>query len=298
MSEFRINAKTGLKEGWDAHYRLPLVHQKSIGSLRLNGQISAVHTVPLPRGLSLDFFAQLKRSDELIVTLPGAARREKNIYPFFNRVTTFRGKVPAFIAFADPTILMDPARDLRLGWFIGGAGFDPAAHILQVIRRAQGRTGAKHIVFVGGSGGGFAALRLSAMVPGSLAYVHEGATNIAQSLPRSVAQYFGVAWPGWDQAALLDALPERFDMVRHYRTFRPDNHVFFAQSEDDHAYREKHYAPFRNACGVTTEDGSMAGGRRTFRLYKGTLPGHGKVTPAEFQQLFAEALAAWRAARP
>src|SRR5690606_38715722 len=152
----RINPATGLRETWDTYYNVPLVHQKRISQLRLNGQATAVHTVPIEGGLTLDFFAHLKRSDELIVTFPGPARPGKNIYPLFARVATFRAlRTPAFMAFADPTIPMDPDRKMLLSWFLGGPGFDPADAALRAITKAKGKTGAKHVVFVGGSGGGF-----------------------------------------------------------------------------------------------------------------------------------------------
>lgn len=35
-----------------------------------------------------------------------------------------------------------------------GLDLDPVPLVLQAIRKAQGKTGAKHVVFVGGSGGG------------------------------------------------------------------------------------------------------------------------------------------------
>jgi len=209
----RTNPVTGLRETWNDFYKVPLVHQEGVGQLRLNGQATAVHTAPLESGLTLDFFAQLKRSDELIVTFPGAARPGKNIYPLFARVATFRAlRAPAFLAFADPTIKLDPDRAMLLSWFLGGPGFDPADPIRRAVKKAQGKTGAKHVVFVGGSGGGFAALRLSSMVPGSMAYLHEGTTSIARTPPVQSERYFSTVWPGWDPQQLISAFPRE---VRH-----------------------------------------------------------------------------------
>lgn len=288
------NSRTGLQETWNDFYKVPLVHQKSVGTLRFNGQATAVHTAPIGGGLTLDFFAQLKPSDELVVTFPGAAKPGKNIYPLFNRVATFRGKVPAVMAFADPTINMDPGREVLLAWFLGGPDLDPAPLVLQAIRRAQGRTGAKHIVFVGGSGGGFPALRMSAMIPGSMAYIHEGTTSIARTLPVSSTRYFSKIWPGWDQQQLIHAFPERFDMVRHYRSYQPDNFVYFAQSEGDTRFREGHYAPLMDAMGVAGPAGVSRSGSRYFELYTGEVKGHGKVTPKEFRHHFGNAMDRWR----
>lgn len=290
----KINPRTGLRETRHELYGVPEVRQRGIGRLTFAGQSTAVHKVPLRNGLTLDFFAKLKPSEELIVTLPGAASPTKNIYPLFARVSTFRRSAPAFMAFADPTIMLDSKREMLLSWFLGGPDFDPAPLILQAIRRAQGKTGAKHIVFVGGSGGGHPALRLSAMVPGSMAYVHEGATNIARSLPSSVDRYFEKAWAGWDQKALLHALPERFDMVRHYERSQPRNFVYHAQSVDDARFKEDHYFPFKDVHGVTADSGVSGSRSRHFVLYKGEIPGHGKVTAEEFRRHYGAAVSLWR----
>lgn len=292
-----INPRTGLSEGWHDFYNVPTVRQRGLGSLRLNGQVSAVHIVPIGAGLTLDFFSQLRRSDTLIVTLPGAVPIARMAGPYFTRVATFRGKAPAFLAFADPSIGLDPSRQMRLAWFLGGPDFDPAAAVLQVVRRAQGRTGAKHVVFVGGSGGGFAALRLAAMVPGSMAYLHEGTTNIAASVPASVDRYFETVWPGWGRDRLLHAFPSHFDMVRHYQRHRPLNFVYMAQSEDDSRFRTTQYGPFREAMGVKEETGVSKDGARHFVLYKGEVAGHGKVTQPEFRHHFGNAMRAWQAHR-
>ena len=73
-----INPKTGLKETVHDYYKLPIVHQKGLGSLRFDGQLSAVHTVPYRENITLDFYSRLKRSDELIVTIHGANDLTKN----------------------------------------------------------------------------------------------------------------------------------------------------------------------------------------------------------------------------
>lgn len=292
-----INPRTGLNETTDKFYKIPLVHQKGIGALKFNGQLTAVHTVPLPGGITLDFYAKFGKSDELFVTFMGANTADRHFYPRFSRVSSMKNRVPALMAFADPTLLMDPSFEMRLSWYLGGPGFDPASAMLKAIRKAQGKTGAKHIAFVGGSGGGLIALRMAAMVPGSLAFVQDAATNIANSIPRTVAHYFSTMWPGWDQEKLLQGLPERFDMARHYGDFAPQNYVYYSQNADDPLYREKHYTPFKEACGVKGIDGSNHDGSRQFVVYKGERPGHGQITSNEFDFHFDAALSGWRSYR-
>lgn len=293
-----INPRTGLREARNEFYGVPEVQQRGIGRLTFGGQPTAVHTVPLPGGLTLDFFAKLHASDELVVTFVGAANPDKNRYPLFQRVATFRNAVPAVIAFADPTIKMDHNREMLLSWYLGGPGFDPLPLILRAIRRAQGKTAAKHVAFVGGSGGGFAALRASAMLPGSMAYVQDPQTAIAPYIPSVVDTYFSTVWPGWDKGQLIDAFPERFDMVQHYRYAAPKNFVYYVQNESDPSHVEKHYRPFKEAHGVKTESGIARGGARVFEQFRGEVQGHGRITTPEFLHYFDLAREMWRAWRP
>lgn len=289
-----INPRTGLSEGWDDFYKVPLVHQKALGALRYTGQVSAVHTLPLGDGLSLDWYARLGKSDELVVTFHGANKREKNIYPMFARVASLRNKAPAMMAFADPTMMLDKSRNMLLSWYLGGSSIDPIPLIIRAARRAQSKTGSKHIAFVGGSGGGFAALRASAMIPGSMAFVQDPQTVIAHYIPWVADEYFRNAWPGWNQDALMEAFPERFDMASHYRRSRPENFVYYAQNAGDTSHVESHYLPFVEVHGVKGAGGRSADGTRVFSLYQGQESGHGKITSSEFDHHYVEAMRLWR----
>lgn len=292
-----INPLTGLSETIHPHYAVPHVRQRNINALRLNGQHTAVHTVPLGDGLTLDFYAKLASSDELLVAFHGANTERSQFYPRFERVNSIKQKTPSFISVADPTIQTGIEDGLQLTWYLGTPEYDPLLMIAKVIRRAIGRTGSKHIAFVGGSGGGFAALRASAMWPGSLAFIQDPQTNIATYIPRVVDRYFQTFWPTWNQNSLLEAFPERFNMVQHYRNFQPRNFVYYAQNVSDTSHYQKHYLPFVAAHGMTVDRGVNPSGDRVFALFEGTNHGHGKITPDEFDHHFAEAIAFWRVQR-
>lgn len=292
-----INPKTGLKETVHDYYKLPIVHQKGLGRLRLDGQLSAVHTVPYRENITLDFYSRLKRSDEIIVTFHGANDLTKNIYPMFARVKSLKNKAPAMMSFADPTMLVDDKREMLLSWYLGGPGWDPMPAILAVIRKAQGKCGAKHIAFLGGSGGGFAALRASAMVRGSMAFVQDPQTDLARYSKRVTDKYFTTVWKNWSRSSLISAFPDRFDMVRHYRASQPDNFVYYAQNASDLVHVNNHLAPFKEACGIKSQEPVFTGRKRAFNTYDGEFSGHGKITSSEFDYHFQEALTMWRAHR-
>jgi hypothetical protein len=205
--------------------------------------------------------------------------------------------VPAFLAFADPTLQLSPSHDMLLSWFLGGPGWDPLLDVRKVIKKAIGKSGAKHVAFVGGSGGGFAALRASSWFPGSLAFVQEPQTSIANYMPSVVRKYFETVWPKWDHTALLESFPERFNMNEHYRRGTPDNFVYYAQSKADTSHVEGHFQPFCSALGLSPDGGISANGSRIMKLYDGEVQGHGRITNEEFGNFLKEALQQWRAGR-
>lgn len=288
------NPRTGLVESMHNYYRVPLVQQRGLGRLRFDGQQTAVHTAPYRKGMTLDFYSRLQRSEEIIVTFHGAGDLTKLTYPLFTRVQSLKSKAPAMMSFADPTMLLDPDRKIMLSWYLGGPGWDPLPTILGVIRKAIRKCGAKHIAFLGGSGGGFAALRASSMVPGSMAFVQDPQVTIAKYSTRVVQTYFDTAWPGWSHRSLMNAFPERFDMASHYRTAQPQNFVYYAQNATDHSHVLKHYEPFKEACGITGDDAVIRRRGRVFNRYVGELAGHGKITATEFDRFYDDALAGWR----
>lgn len=292
------NARTGLSESLHDYYQVPEVQQRSIQNVRYGGQQTAVHKVPVGAGLTLDFYARLGGSDEILVSLHGALIPGRHKYPRFERVASLRSRAKAMMSFADPTIAADKRGEISSAWFLGGPGWDPQPWITQAIRKAFGKTGARHIAFVGGSGGGFAALRASAAVPGSLAFIQDPQTNLAVHNPVNVDKYFATMWPGWDKDSLLHAFPERFDMVRHYSSSRPKNYVYYAQNSRDTFHTTNHYLPFAEVHGMGSQVGLDRSNTRNFALYDGANRGHGKITAAEFDQHLALALAFWRENRP
>lgn len=288
------NPRTSLIETMHDYYKVPVVQQRGLGRLRFDGQQTAVHTVPYRDGMTLDFYSRLKRSDEIIVTFHGAGDLTKLSYPVFTRVKSLKNKAPAMMSFADPTMLSDPDHKMMLSWFLGGPGWDPLPTIINVIRKAMRKCGAKHIAFIGGSGGGFAALRASAMVPGSMAFVQDPQVTIAKYSTRVVETYFNTVWKGWSHRSLMNAFPERFDMARHYRTVQPQNFVYYTQNSTDRSHILKHYEPFKDACGVTGDEPVIRRSSRVFNCYDGELTGHGKITATEFDRFYDDALNTWR----
>lgn len=289
----RINATTGLEETPHGVFALPVVHQRSLEDFRLGGPVRAFHKVPIDEVPSLDFYAKLETSDELYVTLQGAVTPGKLRYPNFPRLTSMRRRVDAFAAIADPTLQLSENPAFGLAWYSGNESWDPLDKIADVIRKVQDHVGASRVMFLGGSGGGFAALRLSARFPGSIAFVTDPQTSVADYNLVHQNRLVDCCWPGWEREAVLDRFPHRFDVRRLYQEIEPENYVYYRQSTSDQ-HIDIHARPFQAAVDGTCSDRS---GRYRFIYEAGEIDGHGKITAGEFDRHFEAAVAFWRERR-
>ncbi|MFK0083863.1 hypothetical protein [Glutamicibacter sp. NPDC090743] len=217
-------------------------------------------------------------------------------YPWFTRIRSVSEKTKAMISFADPTLQLDQERKMLVSWYFGAPGWDPITDILQVVRRAQGKTGSKHVAFIGGSGGAIPALRAAALLPGSLAFIQDPRISFDPS-NRHLAKYFEVAWPGWDMMSVIKAFPLNFEVTDYYRLVQPKNLVYCIQNTRDEKYYDDQFMPFSKSLGVSDGNGTSRNGLYHFESYDGTYEGHGKITSAEFDKYYTKAFETWRSIR-
>lgn len=289
--EVTINPKTGLRESWNDRLGVPVVHQLGLQNLRLDGHRSAIHEVPVREVPSLDFYAQLARADTLHVSLQGAVLPGKLRYPSFWRVRSLSERVDAFLAIADPTLQLSDDEKFGLAWYTGGPGWDPLPQLAEIVRQAMDHVGATQLMLLGGSGGGFAAMRLATLFPDSLAFVQDPQTAIAAYNPIHQNRLVASCWPDWNLESVLSQHPERFDLLHLYRETEPQNFIYYRQSTLD-GHVKKHCRPFMAALRGTP---GMREGRFRFALEEGAKPGHGAITNAEFSRHFRGASKWWGA---
>lgn len=100
--------------------------------------------------------------------------------PIFTARTVSDGIGLNRIFVSDPGLLA--GKDLGVAWYLGTSEVDATAVLTKIIAALQQRMGAKHLVFFGMSGGGFASLNLSHEFPGSLAIPVNPQTRILDYL--------------------------------------------------------------------------------------------------------------------
>lgn len=211
----------------------------------------------LHTGEHVDALLLNKSSEVLVVTLHGATDRTKTVLPRFERVRTMNNYPVSGMWFADPALWRD--EKLSLSWYTGWDGFDAQQLIADWSMLAAAEIGANRIIFTGASGGGFAALQISALVPGSLALAFNPQTSIYGYLADN--QYWGpqkyylkTVWPELapDGIDAIDysvdwtgQLDDRLSSLRRYSS-PLDNHVLFIINRNEFHYAH-HYLPWLGA---------------------------------------------------
>jgi len=177
----------------------------------------------------------------LVYSFTGAAANRGNFtLPHF-AVHGLSGYVPAtIIGFSDPSLTRDDA--LKTAWFSGHEGFPLQRILPDLIEGMIESLGARRVVFVGGSSGGFAALYYSWHIPGSVAVVTNPQTNFQRYIQPPIADYRTVCWPSLaDNQALATVIDT--DLCALYAT-RFDNSVIYLQVASDYSHLQGQFAPF------------------------------------------------------
>lgn len=268
-----VNPRTGLPDGYNPFFRVPVINHKSIGRLRLAGQTYAEHHVLLPGKRQLCFISRLPKSETLVVAFHGANVPRRGVtYPRYERVRTFLRSDAAFMCFADPTLQNTP--EVLLAWYLGDPSFDPLDPIVQAVRKGMERTGAKHVIFVGGSGGGYAALRACLRIDGACAFVESPRIDLAHAVPRSMEAFRTTFWQGSSLATLRKEHPDRFDLAGAWPAKHTNQRVYYLQGLWDPTFLWNDFRRFQQAVGVDDPTGTSADGTVRFALFAAPTQGH------------------------
>src|SRR5690625_1345903 len=236
-----------------------------------------------------------QRSDTLIVRCHGALPRKATVLPRFERLRTFLNTPYSSLYFGDPTLHL--SEQVSLAWYTGWKELDLYPILARWVTSAAAASGASRIVFLGSSGGGFASLQISALIPGSMAIPLNPQTAIWKYQPSGnlayARNYIKHIMPhltpvGGVREIMPDVdwsepLGDRASAISRYD--QPvENYVFYAQNLNDVAHREDHYLLFRKK----TETGPNRERIRYF-TYEGQHT-HTSPKPDIFSEIMADAL--------
>lgn len=226
---------------------------KSVSRQLLDGSLLGISDRDLQPGLAAGrpFMLQMEggavplnfrrgATDTLVVNFHGAVDRTKRKLPVFPPHNPLTAPAAHQLAISDPTMLLEG--DFGVGWYAGHEGFDTQAAIRQIVTECMQILRVQQVIFMGGSAGGFAALRASADFEDSYAVVAGAQTNLDRYGLARKPNYRSVAWPNLPPKSPL-AEVTRANLCKLYD--RPMiNNVVMLYSAGDRGHVERHMLPF------------------------------------------------------
>lgn len=233
---------------FDSFYQLPIYYHDSVEALTLPVE-EGIHYITA-EGWLLPVYIRQRSGPLLTVGFSGAIVREQIRLPYFEGLRSFKGQNHSLCLFSDPVLLVSNA--MTVAWYVGTTNFDLVAAMTQVVKRVQALCQATHLMFTGGSGGGFAALMMSHRFPESLAYVFNPQINILQYNATVVANFLNTCFPEVNPHE--PQIERRLNCLIRYREGH-QNKIYYLNNASDHFHRKNFAEPFAVLFGISTEGG-------------------------------------------
>lgn len=155
-----------------------------LGSRELRDGVHAIRLSDDATDLVYEFYLRRNDGTPVLAHFHGNAPRKHDDVPILTGFGVTEGLSATLFVLSDPMLGIDP--DLTLAWHVGPSWFDVHAVTVAVIEHIVVLTSAHRVVAWGGSGGGFAAIRVARDIPGSVAFVWNPQTNISAYAPIAV----------------------------------------------------------------------------------------------------------------
>lgn len=242
---------------WDERHRAETLRWTSIDQFEV-GRAGRTHHVVAPSEQAhtypLRCLVQNSNSDTLLVISHGALARTKYSLPRFEWLASLEARTENLMFLADTAL--EPFDDLELAWFTGNAGDDLTRRYADLVGKAAEQLGADKVLFLGGSGGGFASLALASHAPGSRVLVFNPQINIQKYWIKSVRQYADHLFPEFESTNQIGKLGGRTNMAARFAAqSTPKNQIIYVQNDDDSHHVENHLRPFAATFGMQPESG-------------------------------------------
>lgn len=143
-------------------------------------------------GCPIDVMFQPNGQPTTIVTFHGASDENTRL-PYFVGAGITNGLPVNRIYLCDPSLYL--SKTLRLAWYLGSEVHPRLqADLDKIVDRLLEAAGSERVIFFGSSGGGFAALRMSARFPDSAALVVNPQISVGAYFENAVSQYMYEMW--------------------------------------------------------------------------------------------------------
>lgn len=245
--------KAAFRPGLDLTRRVQ-TNTAAIEKARSHGNLQAflttrltggVHTV-WHRGLPVDLSLSVKPGAPLTVVFHGAADPKVRL-PWLSGFGITKSIETSRLSISDPSLYLDSA--LNLAWFSGSHVQPDLINVLhRIINKVTESVKAPRIILFGGSGGGYASLRMLEHFRGATAIVMNPQTDIEKYHKTHVQRYVDLAWEGNRDHLHSAARTTVFNSVEKAQgTAR----VLYLQNGNDNYHVVHHLNPFRECFGGT-----------------------------------------------
>lgn len=213
----------------------------------------------------------------LRVMFHGATDRSRNALPRFERMRSMEsGSAGPVMFVSDPCLDLDASQILT--WYAGDEQLNLHALIARQTEAYAEALGCERILFVGNSGGGFAALQCASHIKGSAVVTFNPQIQVDRYVPR-IASTAQEGLFGRDSVADDPQLRSRMDLIARYQEIGFAKRVFFIQNTGDEMHYEHHCKPFSEAWAAE----GCAEDLRMLTPYLGA--GHRVPPPDEYMEL-------------
>jgi pimeloyl-ACP methyl ester carboxylesterase len=218
--------------------------------MRTTSLASGVHTIG-GDGSPIDLHVRGRRGKPLVFSFHGSRPRTVDLsLPIFTGRELTNNLDVSFVAISDPTLHLSSS--LRLGWYVGSQAQRLQTILPRILAHLVKVLAAPRVVFLGGSGGGFASLYYAADFPDSLSLVWNPQTDIRRYEATHVEELGRIAFGLTGLAQTKARLPELIDCSL-VPVYLPDaqNLVVYLQNNADGHLRHQ-MTPFLSALGADT----------------------------------------------
>jgi len=206
------------------------------------------------QGFLYDFIYSPTEEDRLFVLLSGYADRDKLEPPVFQRWSWEKYFPGHRLYIADPSLNLD--KEIGLAWYVGTSASYILPSIAELIDNVAKSVGvAPHnVILYASSGGAFATLKLSPLLPKSTSVVINPQTDITRFDSRHVEIFLRVCFDSMKRDEAIRAFPERLSVMSDIEKLR-NNKIVYAQNIVDTHHMKDHFQPFADALGLREENG-------------------------------------------
>lgn len=231
----------------DTRWGRSVIEWPSLEAFLVTAEVqSGVHSVPIGefvgKKLNYDFLITARPGTALLCHFHGNAPRDGVDPPFFAGLGVTKSITTSMFVPSDPVMELDA--NLSLAWHFGCDGIPLQAVTVSIVRKLQTILHAPRVIAWGGSGGGFAAIRVARNIPTSIVLAWNPQTDIAKYNPDSVSNYRRIAFPAIAAGSALPSGKEQYaslctdDFVDRYQ----GRIIYLQENTDWHV--NSHLKPF------------------------------------------------------